>query len=513
MLDKICHQLLYRTSYFSYNKFIRHLYEHKSYQLSIWEEQNKLLPKKMSFEEFKELPITDYSNWHESIEKQRLSKEKVISLDDVSRYQPTSGSSAAIKWIPYTNRFLKEIDSVAAPWLFDLYKRYPGIREGQHYWSLSWIPTELREKVKGNINDDLQLMPWWKRFFLGQTMAVSSEISKAESSFLSQLATAAFLAACEDLTLISVWSPTFFLEMLNFMEKHNDELVSILETGRWTHRELSFMEAPFNPEQARILKEENFVRLWSKLTLMSSWDSSTSFKYAKKLQNKFPKVSFQGKGLWATEGVVTFPFQDKFPMAYQSHFYEFLDLEDNKIYNSWELSKGQEVSPLMTTGNGIQRYRMYDRLKVTDFLGGVPCFLFMGREHGVDMVGEKLSPHFVTPIIHNLEKEFDIHSVCLAAVTEGEVPFYLYIAEGQTGRVDHKILAEKIDKSLCQSFHYNLARDLGQLKPVEVLVSPDSFNRYRNACVKKGMVAGNLKIESLVKLNQVQYKELLHSAD
>jgi hypothetical protein len=509
-LNKLCHQLLYHSTVFSYRNYIKHLHEHKSYQLNIWNEQNNLLNRKLSFEEFKDLPITDYSHWAEKIEEQRLLGKKILNNDDVSRYQPTSGSSSAIKWIPYTNRYLKEIDQVAAPWMHDLYDRYPDIREGKHYWSLSWIPTELRDKVSGNINDDLQLMPWWKRFFLGQTMAVSSEISKAPSSYLSQLATASFLASCSDLSLVSVWSPTFFLEMIHFMEKHNDEIVKILRTGDWGHGELSFLEAPFNPEQASILKEENFQKLWSKLTLMSSWDSSTSFKYAKKLQNKFPKVSFQGKGLWATEGVVTFPFRDKFPLAYQSHFYEFLDLEDGKIYNSWELSKDQEVAPVLTTGNGICRYKLYDRLKVTEFMGGVPCFLFMGREHGVDMVGEKLSPNFVTPIIHNLEKEFDVHSVCLAAVAEEEVPFYLYIAEGQSGRVCQKSLADKIDESLCQSFHYNLARDLGQLDPVKVLVSPDGFDRYKKACVKKGMVAGNLKIESLVKLNQAQYKELYH---
>lgn len=466
----------------------------------------------MSFEEFKELPISDYKSWEEKILTQKEKNQSLLNRDTITRYQPTSGSSANIKWIPYTSKFLQEIDQVAAPWMHDLYRRFPGIRNGKHYWSLSWIPTELRSKINGNINDDLQLMPWWKRLFLAHTMAVPSSISHAPSSKLSQLATASYLAATPDLTLVSVWSPTFFLEMIKFMEEHREEMAKILRTGNWGYEELSFLPVRANPSQADKLLDMDLEALWPDLGLISSWDSSTSLNYAKKLQNYFPKVPFQGKGLWATEGVVTFPFRDKFPLAYQSHFYEFLDLEDGKIYNSWELEKEQQVSPLLTSGNGLQRYQLKDRLKVTEFMGGVPCFLFMGREQGTDLVGEKLSPNFVNPIIKNLDREYGINSVCLAAVMEEESPFYLYLAEGDGKRVNQEAIAKKIDKSLCESFHYNLARDLGQLHDVKVMIEPNGFEKYKKACVKKGMVAGNLKVESLVKLSLPQYKELCHQA-
>ena len=74
---------------------------------------------------------------------------------NIVKFEPTSGSSGHIKWIPYTKSFLKELDCAIGPWLFDLYKQYPEIKNGTHYWALSWIPKEMQEKVS---TDDLEIL-------------------------------------------------------------------------------------------------------------------------------------------------------------------------------------------------------------------------------------------------------------------------------------------------------------------------------------------------------------------
>ncbi|MEK5768551.1 GH3 auxin-responsive promoter family protein, partial [Acinetobacter schindleri] len=91
----------------------------------------------------------------------------------------------------------------------------------------------------------------------------------------------------------------------------------------------------------------------------SSWDTAGSKAWAEKLKEKLANVQFEGKGLWATEGVVTIPYNDQYPLAYQSHFYEFEYLEGEKqgqIVPSWQLKQGDVVSPLITSGNGLLRY-------------------------------------------------------------------------------------------------------------------------------------------------------------
>ncbi|MGA1524242.1 MAG: GH3 auxin-responsive promoter, partial [Planctomycetota bacterium] len=86
--------------------------------------------------------------------------------------QPTSGSSAAIKWIPYTRRFLTELDSALSPWLQDLYANHPGTRSGYHYWSISWLPEDMRAQSAHSLNDDMQLLRERKRWLASQTQAV-----------------------------------------------------------------------------------------------------------------------------------------------------------------------------------------------------------------------------------------------------------------------------------------------------------------------------------------------------
>ena len=59
-----------------------------------------------------------------------------------------------------------------------------------------------------------------------------------------------------------------------------------------------------------------------KLTLISSWDTAGATAWAAQLQARIANVAFEGKGLWAT--VVTIPYENQYPLSYQSHFYEFL---------------------------------------------------------------------------------------------------------------------------------------------------------------------------------------------
>ena len=54
----------------------------------------------------------------------------------------------------------------------------------------------------------------------------------------------------------------------------------------------------------------------------------------------------------------------------------------------------------MTTGGGLYRYRMRDRVRVVGFVEATPALEFLGKEEGVsDLRGEKLSEGFVTKVL------------------------------------------------------------------------------------------------------------------
>ena len=464
----------------------------------------------------KQVPITDYEYWQSSISKQQQGKDFVLTKLDCERYQPTSGSTSKIKWIPYTQAFLNELDNAISPWVADLYQQYPGVRKGKHYWSLSWVPSDLRNKLTTSINNDLQLLPWWKRMFMAGSMAVPESISLAETSDESFFATACYLLSSRDLSFISVWSPTFGLSLLEFIQDHKVDLQQVLTQGHWPGKYpgLKNIPCPINPKSAKIMAQwngkadANFTQsIWPDLALISAWDTSSSKIWAKKLHARFPHCEFQGKGLWATEGVISIPFQNKYPLAINSHFYEFEDLETNKIHTSWQLKEGQNVRPIISSSNGLLRYAMKDQLRVTSFINLCPCFEFIGRIDGTDLVGEKLSPEVAIQLI-NYFNQFDtitpITLIALPATTDTDKPRYTLLCSSTQALItDDKKLTEStlskiLEEQLCEHFHYKLARELGQLDCAKILIKQDALDFYAQHKIDQGMVKGNIKVEPLI---------------
>ena len=537
LMSRLAHMLAKLASFLRYRQFLRssaNLQKTQEAQLrrilvSIegTESARQLgINRRTQLAQFQEkLPITDYHDWQTLIERQNQDRQAaIISASECNRFQPTSGSTSKIKWIPYTSEFLNELDQAISPWLWSLYSQYSGISRGRHYWSLSWIPSELRKIASGNVNDDLELLPKWKRLFMQAIMAVPDEVSNTESSESSLFATICFLAADKQLTVISVWSPTFALNMLHFMQQHKEAIAQTLISGKWSMfaDELEHLEAPHSIEQARTLAdlsediEAEFLRkLWPDIALISCWDTASSTTFAHELREYFPGAAFEGKGLWATEGVVTFPFKGKYPLSICSHFYEFQDLQDEKIYASWELTKGQVVRPILTTGSGLLRYGMKDKVRVVDFFNQTPCFEFLGRLDGTDMVGEKLSADVAGWIMQNVAAKFDlVKPISLLAVpaVEKRLPYYLLLCESLTSVTSNlsREIAAAVEAELKKHFHYQLARELGQLAMAHCVVSKDAWGLYVSRCQRRGMVEGNIKVESLVQWDSILPAQFAH---
>lgn len=478
------------------------------------------LKKEMSWEQFNEaLPVTKYGDWEDMILRQKKSGGLIVSGGECARYQPTSGSTSKVKWIPYSKKFLSEIDAAVSPLVFDSYRREKRLFHGSQYWSLSWIPTALRKDDDSNTNDDLEILPWWKKIVASLMMAVPSDISFAETSEGSIIASLAYMASKRNLSLISVWSPTFAMNMFEQMSHHRHELAEILDKGEWCgwRKELSFIPCPQSEVSSSILKNWDgeltnnfFEELWPQMGLISSWATSTSKFWADELMKLFPEATFIGKGLWATEGVITFPFEGKYPLAVTSHFYEFMDIDSGEIFPAWKLQKDQVLKPLLTTGSGLFRYTMNDKIKVVDFAGDCPCFEFLGRLEGVDMVGEKISSEIAQEIINSANRNFNVNALTIFAVTgeksNGMKPKYIMLCEKESEHPAFDDVQKLVENLLLESFHYRLARDLNQLGSADVFFHPEARKIYHQRSEMRGMITGNLKLEPLVKCSFEEWR-------
>lgn len=457
-----------------------------------------------------QVPWSSYADYAQTLNDQRTAQQALLMDSPVARYQPTSGSTSAVKWIPYTKLFLNELDDAISAWVGDLYEQFPGQGKGRHYWSLSWIPTHLRAETAGDINDDMKMLSWGKRLLTYLTQAVPQEVAQAETLEDSLFGTVSYLCADRQLGFISVWSPTFGINVLEYISSWRQELATVLQQGRWGRRadRMAGVRCPRSAHAARLLSEwdgqltpDFFQRLWPTLALVSAWDTAAAAPWARSLQSKLPHAAFQGKGLWATEGVVTIPFQGRFPLAYRSHVYEFIDLQDHRVLAPWQLKDGQEVMPVITTGSGLARYRMNDVLKVSGFLGQVPCLDFLGRNDGVDLVGEKISATTAQTILDTLPLGSAAMPVTLLALDElkGGRPGYVLLAECATepDAEQARALSRHLEQSLQDHFHYKLARELGQLQEAQCVLRQDMRDIYLGLCRDRGMIDGNIKVEPL----------------
>lgn len=521
VMSRIAHRACVTLARGGYHRFKKALEDVETTQQAVFARQMKLsattevgtrhgITPDISLKQFQErVPVTEYEDWREYVERQREAGGRVISGMDCQRYQPTSGSTSRMKWIPYTQAFLDELDDALEPWMMDLYRLEPRLRSGRHYWSISWVPSSLRNQIDRNVNDDMALLPWSKRVFISLTSAVPPWVAYAPTSEASMFASLCQLAACDDLSFITVWSPTFALNLLNELSAQRDAVAEALESGRWDDHARGFEDRPCprNRTAAARLKAWDgkldsafFSELWPRLGLISAWDTSSSAAWARKLHSYFPDATFQGKGLWATEGVVTIPFEGAYPLAVRSHFYEFMDLNTEEVLPAWRLREGQEVRPVLTTGSGFLRYALRDRMAVSGYVGSCPSFTFLGRLDGTDMVGEKLSPDIaMAAMTVATGSERALRPLTLMGVQEPTdgAPFYLLLCEGPEDAGADAMRAERAERHLRGSFHYNLARDLGQLGPVQCLTRPDALQLYQLRAAFKGMVAGNMKVEPL----------------
>jgi hypothetical protein len=306
-----------------------------------------------------------------------------------------------------------------------------------------------------------------------------------------QLATLYWLVCRDDLALVSVWSPTFFLMLLDALEEQSAELVGLLRQGdivggHWL---------PAN--EAALRRFEIFLgnldarALWPSLRLVSCWADASSQSFFNELKLRLPHALFQGKGLLATEGVTTVPASGDCPvLAADSGFFEFLD-ERGAAWFAWELQGGKQYEVVMTTSGGLYRYRTGDMVECEGYADGLPELRFVGRQGLVsDLVGEKLTEQFVAACLE------DIPGFRMLIPHTQVKPKYLLVLDGRNN-IDEEILAHAVEERLSKNVQYAYARRLGQLDALSVQPVKNPLGLFLKRMVAKGMRLGDIKIPSL----------------
>lgn len=445
------------------------------------------------------VPLAEYTEMEPWIARIARGEKAVLTRSPVRTLEVTSGSSAAAKRIPYTAAMQAEIRRAIAPWVFDLYRHRPRLALGCAYWSISPLKLDEEENsgaVKVGFEEDAEYLGgFWKRL-VDSTLAVPGTVRFLRDVDSFRYSTLLFLLRRADLALISVWHPSFLTLLMAALPAFWNDLVRDVENGtKIVGRTLRPL--PRRAAELRRLAPDTLTRIWPRLGLISCWGDAHAALYLDELRRSFPGVEIQPKGLLATEAFVTIPFDGGTPLAIRSHFFELLpESGTERPRLSHELEPGGTYSVVVTTGGGLYRYKLEDRVEVTGFAGRTPSLRFLGREgHVSDLRGEKLHESFVAGALARAFRRLDV-TPRFAMLAPDEDPsgpprYVLYLeAEGPVPPA----LATVVEEELAANPHYRACVALGQLAPAAVfLVAGAAFPRYLQKCRERGQRLGDVK--------------------
>ncbi len=417
----------------------------------------------------------------------------MLSIEPPIAFEKSSGSTSASKYLPYTRSLLAEFAAATGPWIHDLLARRPAVARGSAYWSIS--PAARKEErtpggVRVGLADDTEYFPPFVRRLLRVLLPVPPDVARLPDIDRCRDATLRHLFADPHLALISVWNPSFLTLLLEAGAARHDSIARDLDPRR-----ADCVRAAF-----AVSGRPDLRRLWPELALVSCWTDADAARALPALKRLLPPgVEIQGKGLLATEGVVSIPLlgHTGAVLAVASHVLELEPAGEPgaRPLAPHEAEVGGRYLPILTTGGGHYRYRLGDVVEAIGRFRRTPRVRFVGRADGVsDQAGEKLSPGRVAAALAAaIAACGTVPTFALLAPTPGEPPASALYVEADADERARAALARELEARLREGHHYDGCRALGQLGPVAAVPVRDGALRYERALVARGAKAGDVK--------------------
>ncbi|MCB0055873.1 MAG: GH3 auxin-responsive promoter family protein, partial [Caldilineaceae bacterium] len=95
------------------------------------------------------VPLATYADFVPAIDRIAAGVPNVLTAAPVKLLEPTSGSSAAAKLIPYTAPLQGEFQAAIAAWVVGTLGRRPALWRGAAYWSVSPLVDRTRRSAGG----------------------------------------------------------------------------------------------------------------------------------------------------------------------------------------------------------------------------------------------------------------------------------------------------------------------------------------------------------------------------
>ena len=473
------------------------------------------------------VPLSTYETYKHDIERIARGVPGVLTTEPVILLEPTSGSTGPTKLVPYTRSLKAEFQRALAPWIVEMLTEHPGVQRGKSYWAVSPVVRPNKSSESGipiGFEDDSEYLGRIGSRLVKAVLAVPSTVRLIEDIDHFRYISLLFLLRSQNLSLISIWHPTFLTLLLEPLAAWLPQLTSDIAKGQITppialsselRARLTKAMSP-DPKRAseihacRSLTNDTGVacsELWPQLRLISGWADGNAEPYVPTLTSIFPNAAFQPKGLVSTEGITSIPIRGSpnCALAVRSHFFEFLPQDkpsgDTTVL-AHELVQGRRYSVVISTGGGLYRYKTHDLVDAIGYVNSCPLLRFVGKEaHVSDRFGEKLNSMHVQQALDSVLAPHDISAeFTMVAFDETQSgPAYTLFVESKRAS-DQSLIAAgtAIENALQQNYHYAYARDLGQLEALRVFrIDRGGHQTFAKVCQENGQRIGGLKPSAL----------------
>jgi hypothetical protein len=370
---------------------------------------------------------------------------------------------------------------------------------------------------------DSEYVGWLQQRLLGAVMAVPPQVRLIENIDSFRYVSLLFLLRRPDLRLLSVWNPSFLTLLVERLAEWWPMLAADIAGGTLSppgplapdiHAQLQPLNRPAPRRAAAVAAicraseqaDERHRQLWPRLRLISCWTEAHAARLVPDMARLFPHAHIQGKGLLATEGCISVPLpgvEGALP-ALRSHLLEFLPLHDAtaRPLLAHELETGAQYAVVLTTGGGLYRYQLHDIVEMIGRLHACPLLRFVGKQaHISDHVGEKLNAAHVRAALDQVLQQHELAPtfVMLACETlPTGAAYVLFIAAAEASTTQLQRLGAALEARLCNNYHYDYCRSLGQLAALRVFrVAAQAQADYIFHCHADGQRLGDIKPSAL----------------
>ena len=475
----------------------------------------------------KSVRASEYESFRPYVERHKHGEANVLIPGKPLMYATTSGTTSKPKWIPISQKYMKDVyDVMSHIWLDNFARIRPKFLSGGLVVSVAKVVEGYAED--GTIFGSVSGVTAKKIPSIIRKRFVTPPEVYDISDYTARYYVMMRLAIAHSVSYIVAPNPSTLLELIHNAEEYFDDYIEDIEKGSISEKfdvspEIRSVLAGFtvpDPERADFLRrvkekcggKPQLKDWWPDMQLLSSWKCGNTAIAAEKVQQQLPAgCCYQELGYFASEcrfGLVLDEGIDStlFP---NYHYYEFIeesDLEnpEPRFLRLHELEQGKRYCIYVTTFSGLYRYNMNDLVEVGGWNGKTPKIHMVQKVNGIGSItGEKLYEKQFIEAVHEAERQSGLKAnffIGFADPEEACYDFYYEFEKRKVRRSKAEAFTKIVDSQLMEmNIEYQSKRASHRLKePKTFVLKRNAYDHFKRRSLLEGARDGQFKLVMLL---------------